>query len=89
VRRIANKTRKPIRVPLPGGKVLHLGPGAEGTVSFAAIDHAGLRALVEAGAVEVLDDQGTSANGGVGPARRRAAAAESHAGRGGRRSGDR
>jgi hypothetical protein len=56
MRWITNQTRSPIRVPLPGGKVLRLGPGAEGTVSFGAIHHPALRALVDAGAIAVLDE---------------------------------
>ena len=34
---IRNLTRRPLRVPLPGGKLLHLGPGKEGRVGDDAV----------------------------------------------------
>ena len=51
---IINKTPKPIRVPLPGGKTLHLGPGKAGQVSDPATRHPPLKKLVEDGQLEVL-----------------------------------
>ena len=36
---ITNKSRKPLSVPLPGGKKLFLGPGKTGQVSPKALDH--------------------------------------------------
>jgi len=47
---ITNKTHQPLRVPLPRGKVLHLGPNATGEVSHKQLDHPPFKALVEAGA---------------------------------------
>ena len=59
---IRNLTRKPIKVPLPGGKSLRLGPNKDGTIQDRAVDHGGVRSLVEAGTIEVFD--GSSAGHG-------------------------
>lgn len=56
MRVIRNKTNKPLRVPLPQGKVLHLGPRAEGRIADPAVDHEPLQKLVAAGEIEVLDE---------------------------------
>lgn len=53
---IRNKTTRPIRVPLPRGKTLHLGPRKEGQISTHDVDHPPLRKLVEAGEIEVLGE---------------------------------
>ena len=45
---IRNKTRLPLRVPLPGGKKLHLGPGQAGQVTPKALEHPPLKALLGA-----------------------------------------
>lgn len=55
MKNIRNVTRGPLAVPLPGGKKLHLGPGKTGEISARAAEHPPLVALVEAGAVEVLE----------------------------------
>jgi hypothetical protein len=88
MKRITNKTQKPLRVPLPGGKTLHLGPGKEAEVSFKAVDHPGVRALVEAGALAVVGD-GTTAPSGAADGAQRDSSREAGAAPGGRRSGDR
>ena len=49
---IINKTKKPLRIPLPGGKKLFLGPGKTGQVNAKALQHPPLAKLVEAGDVE-------------------------------------
>ncbi len=51
---IRNRTVRPVRVPLPGGKVLHLGPGHTGQVPDDAIDGASIRDLVEREVIEVV-----------------------------------
>ena len=56
--KVENKTKKPLRVPLPGGKKLHLGPSAAGEINAKAIDHPPLQKLVEAGEIEIIDDGG-------------------------------
>lgn len=51
---ILNKTPRPLKVPLPRGKVLHLGPKKSGEIADGAADHAPLAKLVEAGELEIL-----------------------------------
>ena len=53
---IRNKTHAPIRVPLPRGKVLHLGPAQEGQVAHTDIDHEPLQRLVDDDTLEIVDD---------------------------------
>ena len=53
---IRNTTTKPLRVPLPKGSILHLGPKADGQVGENALDHPPFKKLVEAGDVEVLGE---------------------------------
>lgn len=53
---LVNKSRKPIRIPLPGGHTLFLGPGKSGQI---ADRHAGLPAvarLIDDGTVEIADE---------------------------------
>ena len=65
MKNIENKTHKPIKVPLPGGKFLHLGPGKTGQVADSAIDTApALKKLIEAGELEVHVDGAGPAGGG-------------------------
>jgi hypothetical protein len=71
---IANKTLRPIRVPLPRGKVLHLGPHGTGQVSHKDVDHPPFVALVEEGVIEIRGDS-TAA---VGETAAGAAHAETH-----------
>jgi len=56
MKEIRNTTHKPIRVPLPQGKTLHLGPLHEGQVTVATLDHPPFKALVESGDLEILGD---------------------------------
>ena len=58
---IRNKSRTPIRVPLPRGKVLHLGPSQEGKISHNDVDHEPLQRLVEGDVLEIIDDQSAAA----------------------------
>jgi hypothetical protein len=75
---ISNKTNRPLRVPLPGGKKLHLSPGKTGQIAPKAADHPALKKLIDEGQIEIVDverAQASGANGGtggVGPSRRRA-----------------
>ena len=66
---IANKTQKPLSVPLPRGKTLHLGPGKTGQISSEAAEHPPLAKLVHAGEIEVFDD-GPASTGEPGAAGR-------------------
>ena len=53
---ISNKTRKPLSVPLPGGKKLHLGPARNGQISDNAIDHPPLKKLLDGGDIAIVGD---------------------------------
>jgi hypothetical protein len=55
---IHNKTLEPLRVPLGGEKVLHLGPGQRGHVADDALHSRGLRRLIESGAISVEGEEG-------------------------------
>jgi hypothetical protein len=58
MRSIVNKTPKALRVPLPGGRSLFLGPGARGQVPAGALERPAFRKLLDAGDIELLaDDQ--------------------------------
>jgi len=52
---VRNNTKKPLAVPLPGGKTLHLGPGNTGEIATQAAEHPPLKRLVEAKELEVFD----------------------------------
>jgi len=56
MRTIRNLTMRPLRVSLPQGKTLHLGPRKEGQVSTHNLDSPGIVRLVEAGELELLDE---------------------------------
>lgn len=62
---VHNVTPAPLRVPLPGGKTLHLGPGRSGQITDRAADHPPLLALVKAGKIEFVggDAEGPAAEG--------------------------
>jgi hypothetical protein len=65
---IVNKTAMPLRVPLPGGKVLHLGPTKSGQVADTAVEHPALRKLIEAGKIQVQGEGSDGAGGDGGGA---------------------
>lgn len=58
---IVNKTHGALRVPLPLGKVLHLGLNQSGQLSVHDADHPPLKAMIEAGEIEILDEAGNEA----------------------------
>ncbi len=85
---ITNKTRKPLSVPLPGGKKLRLGPLKSGEISPKAIDHPPVQKLIEAGKVEIFgSEQKPRAAGGGSKGFRPSSGGQSQAGI--RRTGDR
>ena len=85
---IANKTTRPLAIPLPRGKKLHLGPRKTGQITTEAAEHAALKKLVDAGEVEITDEPGGSTGPGSGGARGHGAQGFA-AGGSRRRSGDR
>ena len=86
---ISNKTEKPLRVPLPRGKVLHLGPRMCAQVAAIAAQHPPLTALVTAGTIEILEDGPSAAQGGLGGKQGRMPMLGHTSASGSRRSGDR
>ena len=55
---VVNKTLGPLRVPLPGGKVLHLGPKKTGQIAANAAEHPPLKKLVDDGKLEIQEQEG-------------------------------
>lgn len=55
---ISNTTKKPLSVPLPGGKRLFLGPGKSGQIASTAAAHGPLKALIDAGDLAVVTEKG-------------------------------
>jgi hypothetical protein len=50
---VRNQTQAPLRVPLGGGRVLHLGPGQTGQIADDALEGKGVKRLLESGAIAV------------------------------------
>ena len=87
---LSNKTRRPLSVPLPRGKSLHLGPLKTGEVNAAALEHAPLKKLIEAGDLEVVDaGAGPRALGNASGGKKGHAGQGFASAAGSRRSGDR
>ena len=86
---VTNKTGKPLSIPLPRGKTLHLGPRKSGQISSHDLEHPALKRLVDAGAIEIVAEDSGSGGGDRGGTQGRAPMGGHAAGRGGRRSGDR
>jgi hypothetical protein len=61
---IRNLTRRPLRVPLPGGKLLHLGPGKEGRVGDDAVVGA-LKRMIDEGEIVLVDAHGSDRASGT------------------------
>ena len=53
---IVNKTHKPLKIQLHGGKVLHLGPARTGQISDEAAGEPAVRRLIDAGDVEIAGE---------------------------------
>ncbi len=85
---VVNKTRAPLRVPLPRGKSLHLGPNKTGQIADSAEEHAALKKLVDSGKIEIFDG-GDSQRGATGEAPAPHDATHGHAKSSFRKSGDR
>ena len=64
---VTNTTKRPLIIPLPRGKKLHLGPGKSGEIAANAVDHPALKKLVEAGELEITRESSgaTDAPGGA------------------------
>ena len=86
---VTNKTQRPVSVPLPGGKTLHLGPGMSGRISAKAADRAQIKKLADAGEIEVVGKDPPPDSGPGGGKRGRNFMGGHTAGGAIRRSGDR
>jgi len=86
---VTNKTGKPLGVPLPRGRILHLGPRKSGQISSHDLEHPAVKKLVDAGAIEIDTEAFGSSSGYGGGTHGRAPFTGQTAARGGRRSGDR
>lgn len=86
---ITNKTKRPLKVPLPGGKKLFLGPGKTGQITSKAAEHPPLIELIEAGDIETdgasSGQKSTSSDSHAGPSRGQSGAPSANI----RRTGDR
>ena len=88
VKTISNKTPRPLRVPLPRGKTLHLGPKKTGQIASEDAEHPPLKKLVEAGEIEILGE-GHAGTVGGGAGRVGSSGPQGHTPGPSRRSGDR
>ncbi len=61
---VINKTPTALRLPLPRGKALHLGPRQTGQIRDEAADHPALKKLIDAGKIELVDGEGPERNSG-------------------------
>jgi len=61
---IRNCTSQPLKIALPRGKVLHLGPKNSGTVHPEALERPATKRLLESGDLEIVDDSTTRRDGG-------------------------
>jgi hypothetical protein len=52
-----------LRVSLPRGKKLHLGPGKEGQVAHQDVEHKALQKLVKEGKIEILGETSSKETG--------------------------
>jgi hypothetical protein len=88
MRTVTNKTTRPITVPLPRAKKLHLGPLKTGQITTETAESAAVKKMVETGDIEISDEQ--SGSSGPGDNRLGSRGLGGHAqGGGSRRSGDR
>lgn len=66
---ISNKTNRPIKIALAGGKFLHLGPLKTGQIADNAAERPAITKLIEAGEIEILGEgehqQGVTDSGGA------------------------
>jgi len=86
---VSNRTQRPVSVPLPRGKTLHLGPGRTGHISSKAVEYPRLKKLADVGEIEVLGEGAEPIDGAVGGKKRITSKHGHSSGSGGHRSGDR
>jgi hypothetical protein len=54
MKEIQNTSNTPLRIPLPGGKTLHLGPKKVAQIADNATEHPAIQKLVDDGSVKIL-----------------------------------
>jgi hypothetical protein len=67
---VINKTSTPLRVSLPGGKALHLGPRKNGQIRDEAVGHPAVKKMVADGKIEIVEGdprQRSAAEEGTSP----------------------
>lgn len=61
---VRNCSTRPLKVPLPRGKFLHLGPRNTGSIHPDALERPAVKRMLEAGDLEVVDDSAARHEGG-------------------------
>lgn len=56
MKEVRNKTARPVRIALPGGKTLHLGPKKTAQIADGADEHPALQRLLKEGSIEILGE---------------------------------
>ena len=56
---IRNTTPRPLKISLPGDKVLRLGPRLTGQITAKAAEHPPVKKLLEEGVLEIVGDGGS------------------------------
>ena len=68
MKRIVNRTQRPLKIKLSQGRVLRLGPAKEGQIATHDAERESVQKSVQAGEVELFDDVSRSgARTGMGP----------------------
>jgi hypothetical protein len=75
---IKNLTYRPLRISLPGGKTLHLGPAQSAKIADAAVDRPSVKKLLDAGEIEVEGSERPDGGGGSGAGEGNAVATHGH-----------
>ena len=78
IQTIINKTRRPIKISLPRGKTLYLGPSGRGQVQDDTLERPAFKKLIEAGDVEVLVEDGSPSVAADGASARISRSAQGH-----------
>jgi hypothetical protein len=87
---ILNTTKRPLKIKLPGGKVLRLGPGNTGQINPKAAEDPAVKKLIEEGVIEIQGEGGSGGHqGGGGDGGPSMKQGPMGGGGGSRRSGDR
>jgi len=86
---IRNTTKRPLRISLPGGKRLHLGPLATGQVAPKAVDSPKLKELIDAGDIEVVSGKHSRGSGPSGSGGGMSSSQDGSGGGPARQTGDR